>query len=206
MINSAKKAHHQFRCPSATMLDRWYEKFKPIMMTWDSLCQLQLPTTEMTVSVWFLPKWCFALNSDISTLVSSLQRTQRSISLFRSSCASLNCAATLFFEKRGLRLTTFTSKPSLLTQFLIVPWWTFNMPIEACSLWDPMLLGFTISLDCIVQPLDKFVGDIPSWEDCGIVLRHIWTLLICKWHNITHADDQVIESIWLSARGYYLLS
>lgn len=34
---------------------------------------------------------------------------------------ALKCAAMLFFEKRGLRLTTFTSKPSLLTQFLIVP-------------------------------------------------------------------------------------
>lgn len=98
-----KKAHHQFRCPSATLLDRWYEKFKPIMMTWGSLCQLQLPTTEMTVSVWFLPKWCFALNSDISTLVSSLQRTQRSISLFRSRLASLKmCCYAVFWEKRPL--------------------------------------------------------------------------------------------------------
>lgn len=88
-----------------------------------------------------IQSWCCAVQPDIVSLLSSVQRT-----MFHKSCDFFNLI-------RGSLFASLSNNLSSL--FLIVLWWTltFVMIIEACRVWD-LALGFVFAVSLSITGSD----------------------------------------------------
>lgn len=178
------------------MLDRWFY-FDVQWRSWST------QSTSLCYAVFGFHHMCScALQSNISTLISSVQRTllQRSCGMFILNIANLNCAV-LFREKS--RPPGNVSKQA--NPFLIAVSWSFkfNILTEVCRVWGVAAVSLNI-----------------AWTDLGLNLLNLWLcvnthLNAPHWQIdktsaftevLTPADDPLIKCIWSASPGCYLPS
>ena len=135
----------------------------------------------------------WALWSNISTLVSSVQRTlfQKSWCLFRCNFTNLSCAAMFFLERRRFLLQPIqTIHTCSVFSLIVLPWTvTFNMLTEACRVWDAVCgLFCSFSEYYTVWPWGELARTSPA-EKIGNCLRcfpfSVWILfLTAEWWTL----------------------